>query len=76
MFAQASADRLARGGVHLASAPPMMGLLLVASLVVLLLFDKLEDFSVAGVALLATAAAARLIGRRQGARERLVEARA
>jgi hypothetical protein len=76
MFAQASANRLAPGGVHLALAPPMIAPPLVASLVVQFLIDKLEDVGVAGVAPLATAAAVRLIGGTQGARERLVEARA
>ncbi len=76
MFAQALANRLARGGVHLALAPSIIAPLFVASLVVLFLADKPQDVGLAGVARLAMAAAVRLIGRTQGARERLVEARA
>ncbi len=76
MFAQALANRLARGGVRLAAAAPMIAPLLVASLVVLFLADKPQDIGLAGVAPLVMTAAARLIGRTQGARDRLVEARA
>ena len=76
MFAQASANRLSRGGVHLALAPPMMALLLVASLVVLLLIDKPEHVGLAGFACLIAAVAVWLTHRTQDARERLVEARA
>ena len=76
MFAQALADRLAHGGFPLALARPMIAPLLVASLVVLFLVDKLEDVGLAGAAPLVTTAAERLIGRTQGAPERLVEARA
>ena len=47
MFAQALANRRARGGVHLASALPLIGLLLIASLVVLFLVDKPEDVGLA-----------------------------
>jgi hypothetical protein len=60
----------------LALVPPVMGLLLVAILVVLFPIDKLEDVGLADAASLATAAAARLIGRTQSARKRLIEARA
>jgi hypothetical protein len=74
MFAQALANRLACGGVHLAATLPMIALLPVAGLVVLFLVDKLEDVGLAGFA--CAAVAVWLTDRTQGARERLVEARA
>ena len=76
MFAQALANRRARGGVHLASAPPMIGLLFIASLVVLFLVDKPEDVGLAGLSCLIAAITVWLIGRMQGARELPVEAQA
>lgn len=74
MFAQVLANRLARGGVHLALAPPMMALLLVASLAVLLLVDTPEDIGLAGFAGLIAAVAVWLIDRMQDACELPVEA--
>jgi hypothetical protein len=76
MFAQALANRLARGGVHLAPAPPMIWLLLVTRPVVLFLVGKPEDIGFAGLACLIPAIAAWLIGRTQGARGLPAEAQA
>ena len=75
MFAQALANRRARGGVHLAAAP-VIELLFIASLVVLFLVDKPEDVGLAGLSCLIAALTVWLIGRMQGARELPVEARA
>ena len=76
MFAQALANRRARRGVLLASAPPMIGLQFIASLVVLFLVDKPEDVGLAGFSCLIAALTVWLIGRMQGARELPVEAQA
>jgi hypothetical protein len=75
MFAQALANRRARGGVH-PSAPPMTRLLFIASLVVLLLVDKQEQVGLAGLSCLIATLTVWLIGRMQGARELPVEAQA
>jgi hypothetical protein len=60
----------------MASAPSMMGLLLVAFLVALFLVDKPADVGLAGCAYSIAALAARLTDRMRDARDRLVEARA
>ncbi len=59
----------------MALAPPIMGLLLVAILIVPFLLARLDAAGLAGVGRIAMSAAAPLAGRRQSAPERLVEAR-